>query len=336
MRTLYFTVLISLSILLLGGCGTKRQNFEPKDISYSIHYDGSLPSELVDVTRSGATLKNGQIITKDGLQNVKLPAGYVFLNDDNGRYLATSKCGELIVVDKNSKIIYKRKFDNSIASAVLKGSKIALVLSSNAIVLLDMKTDKIELNLQQDDVYALDSRIAAPYFLDSLIIYPTLDGRLLIVDSKSKKVIRNIVISDEKFFGNVIYLGVLGNRLVAATNKRVVSISPKTMSTLDENVKDVIVLKGRIFVFTNDGTVILANEDLKVLKRKKFTFAIFSGVIYGKYIYMIERGGYLIATDIDLISANVYKIPDEISTYLYFTKDEFYYKDKYFRLSHKR
>lgn len=336
MKSLILILLTSLGILFFSGCGTKRQNFEPKDLSYSIHYDGTLPAELVDVTRSGATLKNGQIITSDGLQNIKLPQGYVFLNSDNGRYLATSKCGELIIVDKDSKIIYKRKFDHSIASAVLKGSKVALVLSSNTMVLLDIKENKILISNQQDNVYALDSRIAAPHFLDSLIIFPTLDGRLVIVDTQSYKVIRNIIISDEKFFGNVIYLGVLGNRLVAATNKKVVSINPKSMKTLNENVKDVIVLKGRIFVFTNDGTVILTNEDLKILKRKKFTFAVFAGVIYGKYIYMIERGGYLIATDIDLISANVYKIPDEISTYLYFTKDEFYYKDKYFKLSHKR
>jgi len=336
MKYLHLIIAASLGILLFSGCGTKRQNFEPKSVSYGISYDGTLPSELVDVSQNGATLQNGQIITNVGLQNVKLPKGYLFLNNDNGHYLAASPCGELIVVDKDSKIIYKKKFDTTVASAVLKGSKIALVLASNTMVLLDMKKDTILFQNQEDMTYALDSRIASPYFLEGLALFPTLDGRLLVVDTKSNKVLRNIIISDEKFFGNVIYLGVLGNRLVAATNKKVVSISPNTMNILEANVKDVIVLKGRIFVFTNDGTVILANEDLKVLKKRKFTFAVFAGVIYGKYIYMIDRGGYLIATDVNLATANVYKIPEDINSYLYFTKDEFYYKNKYFKLSQKK
>ena len=51
---------------------------------------------------------------------------------------------------------------------------------------------------------------------------------------------------------------------------------------------------------------------------------------------MIDRGGYLIATDVNLATANVYKIPEDINSYLYFTKDEFYYKNKYFKLSQKK
>jgi len=329
-------VLVSLiTLLIFSGCGTKRQYFEPKDVSYAISYDGILPSSIIDVTRSGATLENGQVITSKGLQNIKLPKGFSFLGDDNGKYLATSKCGELIVVDSSSKIIYRKKFDTAVASADIKKSRIAIILASNRALLVDMNTDKYIMNVQGDAIYAVDSRIAAPYFLNSLIIYPTLDGKLLIVDGKSGKVIRSVVVSNEKFFGNIIYLGVLGDRLVAATKKRVISISPKSMGILDEDVKDVIVLKNRVFVFTKDGSVILCDADLKVLKRRKFPFAVFAGVIYGNFVYMIERGGYLIATDIDLISTNVYKMPDNIDSFLFFTKDTLYYQNKYFKLSQK-
>ncbi len=327
--------ILFITFFLFTGCGTKRHYFEPKDISYAISYDGILPSGIVDVTRSGATLENGQIITNKGLQSIKLPKGFIFLGDDDGKYLATSKCGELIVLDNKSNIIFKRKFDVAVASADIKKSKIAIVLASNRTLLLDIKTGKLILNLQGDSIYAVDSRIAAPYFLNSLIIYPTLDGKLLIVDGKSGKVVRNVVVSSEKFFGNIIYLGVLGDRLVAATKKRVISINPKSFSILDEDVKDVIVLKNRVFVFTKDGSVILCDADLKILKRRKFPFAVFAGVIYGNFVYMIERGGYLIATDIDLISTNIYKMPDNIDSFLFFTKDTLYYQDRYFRLSQK-
>ncbi|MFK5881530.1 MAG: hypothetical protein QM482_04900 [Sulfurospirillum sp.] len=332
--SLIFLSLVAL--VVFSGCGTKRHYFEPKNVSYAISYDGTLPGSIVDVTRGGATLENGQIITSQGLQEIKLPMGFSFLGDDNGKYLATSKCGELIVLNDKSKIIFKKKFDEDVASASIKNSKIAIVLASNRIILLDMKRDKYILDLQGDSVYAVDSRIAAPYFLNSLIIYPTLDGKLLIVDAKSAKVIKSVVVSNEKFFGNIIYLGVLGNRLVAATKKRVISISPKSFAMLDEDVKDVVVLKNRIFVFTKDGSVILCNDDLKVLKRRKFPFAVFAGAIYGNFVYMIERGGYLIATDVDLISTNIYKMPDNIDSFLYFTKNALYYQNRYFKLSKKR
>ncbi|NOX16111.1 MAG: hypothetical protein GXP61_08835 [Epsilonproteobacteria bacterium] len=336
MKFFNFSFLLIATLFVFQGCGTKRQYFEPKVVSYAISYDGTLPSEIIDVTRGGATLKNGEVITKDGLKNIKLPAGYTFLGDDNGKYLATSTCGNLIVVDNNSKIIYHRKFDTQVATASIKGSKIALILSSNRSLLINIKSNKEILNSKQDDVYALDSRIAAPYFLNTLVIFPTLDGKLLIVDSKSGKIIRNVVVGNEKFFGNIIYLDVLANRLVAATKKRVISISTKSMVVLDEDVKDVIVLKNRVFIFTKDGTVILANADLKVLKKRKFPFAVFAGAIYGDFIYMIERGGYLIATDVDLISTNVYKMPDNIDSYLFFTKNALYYKNKYFKLVNKK
>ncbi|MCF6173786.1 MAG: PQQ-like beta-propeller repeat protein [Campylobacteraceae bacterium] len=336
MKFLNFSFLLIVSLFILQGCGTKRQYFEPKDVSYAISYDGTLPSSIIDVTRGGATLKNGEIISKSGLKNIKLPTGYTFLGNDKDKYLATSTCGDLIVVNNNSKIIYNRKFDSQVATASIKGSKIALVLSTNRILLIDLKSNKEILNSKQDDVYALDSRIAAPIFLDTLAIFPTLDGKLLIVDPANGKIIKSIVVGNEKFFGNIIYLDVLDNRLVVATKKRVISISPKSMSILDEDVKDVIVLKNRVFIFTKDGTVILTNADLKVLKKKKFPFAVFAGAIYGDFVYMIERGGYLIATDVDLISTNVYKMPDNIDSYLFFTKNALYYKNKYFKLVNKK
>jgi hypothetical protein len=335
MKMLNIFLLSIVSIFIFQGCGTKRQYFEPKDVSYSISYDGSLPATIVNVTRGGATLANGEVITKNGIKNIKLPVNFSFLGDDNGKYLAASGDGKFEVLDENSNVIYKRKFKTQVVAASIKKSMIALILSSNRIMLINTKSNKEILNSKQDDVYALDSRMAAPYFLDSLIIFPTLDGKLLIVDFKSGKIIKNVVVGSEKFFGNIIYLGVLGNRLVAATKKRVISINPKSMGILDVDVKDVVVLKNRVFVFTKDGTVMLCDADLKVLKKKKFPFAVFAGAIYGDFVYMIERGGYLIATDVDLISTNIYKMPDNIDSYLFFTKNALYYKDKYFKLSKK-
>ncbi len=325
-----------LALLILSGCGTKRQNFEPTSLSGEIDYDGSLPSSIIDVVRGGATLENGQIITKTGLIDVRLPKGYTFLGDSNERYLATSQCSDLIIIDKNSAILYKKKFDVVVASASLKNDMLAVVLGNNSVQLIDIKTDKVLYKKSGDKVYAHDSKIAAPYFLTSLVIFPTLDGKLLIIDLKKNKLLRDVVIKSEKFFSNVIYLDVIGDRLVAATKQRAVSINPKSMAFLDEEVKDVIILENRVFVFTKDGRVILTDADLKVIKSKKFKFAAFVGTIHGEYIYVIERGGFLIATDLNLVTSNVYKLPDEIESFVFTTDDKLFYEDNYFKLGSQK
>lgn len=175
--------------------------------------------------------------------------------------------------------------------------------------------------------------MAAPYFLSGLVLFPTLDGKVVIIDKTSGKIIRDVVISSERFFNNVIFLDVLGDRLVAATAKRVISINPQSTVFLDADVKDVILLENRVFVFTKDGRIVLTDADLKVLKERKFLFATFSGVIHGEFVYVVEKNGYMIATDLDLITTNVYELPSDIDAKMFTTKDTIYFDDRYFKLN---
>ena len=335
MKTTHIVLSFIVLALAFTGCGTKRQYFQPETLSGKIHYDGSLPSSMVDSIREGATLENGQVITKQGLTNVVLPAGMTFLGESNGRYIGAAVCGDLVIVDEAKKVLFKHSFNGVVASAALKGNLLALIMGSNELVLVNINDGKHLLHVKQDNVSVLDSRIASPYFLGDLVVFPTLDGKLVIVDEKSQKVIRDIVVSSDKFFGNIIYLQVLGDRLVAATKSKVVSINPKTMAFYDADVKDVIVLENRIFIFTKDGRVILTDADLRVLKERKFPFATFAGTIHGNFIYMIEKTGYIIATDLDLVSTNVYKMPDGIEAHMFTTKDTLYYKNNFFKLNQK-
>jgi len=321
-----------IALFVLSGCETKRQNFEPQKVEGSISYEGSLPSSIIDVSRSGATLESGQIITKNGLIDVKLPKGFTFSSSAKDLYIGISRNSKLVIVNKDSHVIYENKFQSIVASASLKDNILAVVLGDNTNLLINIENNKILFNQKGDNVYAMNSKIAAPYFLTGIVVYPTLDGKLVIVDLKTYKIIRDVVVKSEQFFSNVIYLDVLGDRLVAATQKRVVSINPKTMTFLNADIKDVIILKNRVLVFTEDGQIILTDANLKVLKRKKYKFASFAGTIYGKFVYVVERGGYLIATDLDLKSSNIYKLPDDIANFVFTTKDKLYYKDRYFKL----
>ncbi|NLC28350.1 MAG: PQQ-binding-like beta-propeller repeat protein, partial [Campylobacteraceae bacterium] len=308
-------------VILFTGCGTKRQYFEPESVAGKVKYDQNLPAQIVDVSRHGATLENGQIITQKGIIETRLPKGFVFLGEYGDRYIATSKCGDIIIIDGSGNKIYSRTFKQGIASASLQENVLAIVDRSNQLLLLDTQKDEIYFQSRQDTVYALDARIAAPYFLNSLVVFPTLDGKVVVVDKDTGRIIRDVVVSSEQFFNNVIFLDVVDDRMVVATSKRVISINPNMTAFLDVDVKDVIVLKERVFVFTKDGRVLLTDSDLNILKERKFSFAVFSGVIHGEFIYMVEKNGFLIATDLDLRTVNIYGLPSKIDTMVYATHD---------------
>lgn len=327
------TILLPLGLLIvLTGCGTKRHYFEPESVAGKVRYEKKLPAEIVDANKYGATLANGQIITQAGLRDVKIPSNSFFLGAYEGKYIATTECGNLSVLNEDGSIFYERKFEQGVASASLQGNVLAIVDRTNKLILIDMQKDEIFYENQQDTAYALDARIASAYFLNSLVIFPTLDGKVVIVDKQSTKTIRDVVVSSEQFFNNVIFLDVVADRMVVATSKRIISINPNATVFLDADVKDVIVLQDRVYVFTKDGNVILTDADLNILKERKFPFAVFAGVIHGEFIYMIERGGYLIATDLDLRTVNVFELPDEIDTMVYTTKSQLFVGDRSFKL----
>ena len=65
-KTLIFTLLLSFLFL---GCSTKRQYFEPSDenITGDMKFNGSLPSEIVAISKDGATLQDREVFSKIGL-----------------------------------------------------------------------------------------------------------------------------------------------------------------------------------------------------------------------------------------------------------------------------
>jgi len=321
-------------LFVLTGCSHKNY-FEPEKVAGEVRYDGALPAQIVDRTVVSATLENGEFITKkEGLVKKKLPKGFRVVNENDDNYIAADRSGNIKILSKEGKIVYEKSFKDIVASASLKDNLLAIVFANNRLYLYDTDSEEEYFNEKLDNVYALDARVANPAFLNDLVIYPTLDGRLIITDIAHKKIIRDLVISNEKYFNNVIFLKVIGNRLIAATNTKVMSIDPKGINIYGEaEIKDIIFLEDRVYIFTKDGRIVLTTPNLKILKEKKYPFAIFSGVIYGEFIYAIEKGGYVIAVDKDLITENYFKLPDPIESILFTAGDKLYYKDYYFKLN---
>lgn len=321
-----------IAVLLFGGCGSKKY-FEPEKVAGVVKFDGRLPSPIVSANREGAMLQNGQFITKNGIQEFKLPKGYTFLNDSERYYLAVDEAGALGLFPKSGGEPKKLQFDFRPLSAQMEGDMLALVLSDNTLLLHHLPSQKNLFSQKGESAVAVNALVAAPFFLKDLVLYPTLDGKLVVVDKESYKSIRNIVVNSDPYFNNVIFLDVLNNRLVAATPKRIISVSPEVINTYSANIRDVIFVRDRIYLLTTEGQIILADQDLNVMRTKKFPFAHFSGALHGKYIYAVETQGYFIAVDVDLLDSNVYEIPSEIDRPVFAKENRIYFDDRYFELS---
>ncbi len=328
-----YIALFFMTLLFLG-CSS-RHYFEPQEVAGAVDFDGSLPAPIVDVLRDGATLANGQFISQDGLENYRFPKGFLFLHKSGGYYIGASKCGEVQVVDVDTKkVVYDKKFAmKSPIAASAKGNLLALVFDDDSLAIYNMDNDYLIYSSKQKPGIANDTKIANPFFLDRLVIFPTLDGKLVVVDPVTAKEVRTIIIGTHKHFNNVIYLGVIDEKLIAATPNRIISVSPAVSNSLDLDLSDVIYVKGRVYLLTKDGQIILTDPALNVLKRRKYAFAHFTGAIYGEYIYLIEQGGYIIATDKDLRVTNIFEFPSEIDDYIFTSKDKVFYDDKYFKLN---
>jgi len=339
MKKTHLAILGLFAAVIFGGCSSKSY-FEPKQIDGKVDFDSKISSKLVSVNSQGATLENGQFVTKTGIGGFNLPKGYEFFSKTGNLVTAGNDFGDVAVFDETGRELYKHNFDSKVATASAKDGILALITSDNTSVLFDLKEAKMLFKQKNDSSYAVDAKIAAPYFLNELVIFPTLDGKLLVVDINDKKVVKDVVISSEKNFNNVIFFDVIDNRLVAATPTKVISINPKFANFLDADVVDIIFIKDGVYVFTKDGRIILTDPDLRVLKEKKFPFARFVGVIYGKYIYAVEKEGYLIATDINLASSHIFKfsapfygMSSGFEDFLFTSGDSIFYDNKQFKLA---
>lgn len=319
-----------LCAAVLGGCSTKRQYFEPTDVQNEKISETRLPSSIATASLNGAVLKNGMVITKNGLlaPEIKLPKGSTLLNYGDGKFISSDLNGNLIVENSSNEILFQRSFDQAVVSATLEGDKLAALTASNVIYLIDIATNEVLLEFESSNVYAQDSRVAAPLFMSSLVIFPTLDGKIMIVDKSQGRILRDVIVSSEQFFNNVISLNVVNDTMIAATGKRIVSINPEKTVYFNGEIKDVVINGEHVYILLKDGKIVLSDLNLKKIKDAYFKFAIFSSAtVYNGSLYIMEKTGYLIKTDLALDNAKIYELSDEVESQIFAGAKEFYYDD---------
>ena len=317
-------------IVLFCACGTKRQYFQPAEIDGNLNHTENLKAKIVSTSLFSATLNNNSAILKneENIGNFKLEKNYNLLAYQDGEFIVADNDGNLKIFDNNHQEVYSEKFDASVLSVALEGNDLALVLADNTIVLANRSLG-IKFSQTLPPAVAQDSRVAAPLFLESAIVYPSLDGKIVIFSKQTQKILRDIIVSAEYFFNNIISLNVFDDKMIAATAKKIIVFSPSQTLHLNAEIKDVVLDKDSIFILLKDGNVMKTDFNLNKKAEKKFEFALFTQAnIYNNHLYIIEKTGYLIKCDLNLENAQVFKLPDINEKMSFMGSTKFYYADK--------
>jgi len=301
--------MVAAAALLFSGCSSKKY-FEPEQTYSAGSAVTAYGSKIVDLSRDGATLENGQYIGKRGVGKLNLGTGYRFLSESSAYVLASNPEGKLKIINKRSaKVLRTVDLEVPIVSAALHNGTVAYILNNNAFGLYRINDNKKVMENRSEVTYAIDTRAASPMFIDSLVVMPMLDGKLVILDSSNPADAKIIYLSSDQVFNNVIYLSRFGDTLVAATPKKLITVGVDGEMEYRANISDVAIAGGSIYLFTKEGEIIKLNRALEEKARKKFKYAHFaaSTVVEGR-VYALDQQGSLIVLSSDLKKYRIYEL----------------------------
>lgn len=288
-------ILVSLlSVFLFTACSGKKY-FEPEDTSSNIELnEKSIPATIKSFNKIGATLEDNKVITKNGISQNELPKGFEFLNlTEDGRIIATNYIDKILIGNQ------ERKVSEVVVAASLRNEKLALIYSNNSMELIDINTNKTLFKEYLPISLANDTRITNPFFMGNLILFPSLNGRVIIVSSVNNEAVRNISVDPDSQFNNIIYIGVIESNqtLIVASPNRVVSISPRDVISKEYDLRDIIVNNNDIYIATIDGQIIKLNATLDQVAKKKYKYAKIHALAFSDSLYAVESQGFLINID---------------------------------------
>ena len=318
-----------LSLFLFTACSGKKY-YEPEDVSSNIELNKeSMSSSISSMNKIGGTLNNKQVITKNGISSYELPEGFDFLNiTEDGRIIATNYIDK-ILIGKEERVV-----KDVVVAASLKNEKLALVYSSNTIELLDINTSKTLFKEYLPLSLANDTRITNPYFMGNLILFPTLNGKVIIVSSSNNESIKNISVDPDNEFNNIISLNVIESTqtLIVASPNKIVSISPKEILSKDYEIRDIIVNKENIYLATIDGQIIKLTANLDQVAKKKYKYAKIHALAFTDSLYAVESQGYLINIKDDFAEDTIYNFGFDNEERMISIGNKVYFGSKYITL----
>jgi len=325
----YFYLLIIA--IIIQGCATKEY-FEPKDYTI-LKYKGYTNSYLIDSRLEGATFEDGSIVTNNKFYKDIIKSKKTTFINETKKYLILTDKNSTILVDKQTKAKEYFGVGNKALSANIKDNLLAILQSENILFLFDIQTKKILFKSKQKNIYATTSHIAKPVFLDDLILYPTLDGKVVVYDTEKKQEIKSFIVSNEQYFNNISFLEVHDNNIFAASRHKIIRIGNKRVDEFEEEMNFVIYFDGFLYVGLVNGKVLKLNKMLNKLTSSKFKFAgLIRASIKDNHLFILERNGYLIKSDLDLEKNKIFALNDNVENFVFINNQAIYYKKRYIKL----
>ncbi len=317
----------ALFVLLFSACSSKEV-YEPKklDKDWAAYEESKLA--IIDTASNVALLENRTVLTKDGAVGVSVDADKRLISQSDGWILSASIDGNLTLVQENDASVVKHfNLKKSIAGASVSGSDLAVIFADNEIALYDMESKDILFKEQETKYITADSRIVNPYFMRGLVLFPTLDGKIVFVNKAKKKRLRTVIVSSEDNFNNVISFHLVENKIVAATSYKILSMAKKEVRVKYE-IRDIVYDTSEIFITTKQGEIIALTSDLQVKSKIKFPFAHFYGMIAtADKLYVLEKEGYMIVVDKKSFNYTVHEV-DFDDGFVFTSQKSFFIDDK--------
>jgi len=315
-------LLSSIIILFLTACSSK-QYYSPKHINSS---SSSLlsSSTIVSFNEDGATLRNGNVLTKRGELKLNLKKnGFIFINKTkNGIIIANRDGGCQVLKNGKSQSI---KFSKALLAGTVIGNNLIYILRDNSFGIYDLSKKSIIYNNNGEKVYSIDARVTNPLQVDKLVVIPLLNGKITILDLKSKKIVKEIFVSTQSSLNNIIFLKQFKNSLIVATPHKVISVSNKGRREFEDEISEVATDNRYIYIFSKDGKISKLDNSFTVQDDKKFRFAHFSvATLYKNRVYALDKQGYLIVSNKNFTKYKVYKFP-EVDGYSFVSNGKIYY-----------
>lgn len=329
-----FLLLITLLLIAFSGCSSKKY-YEPNSVEEDAYAYGTLDQEIIDSTLDAAVLEDGQLLYPDGTLSYTIPQPYRYIGRSDGWNILAKMNGDLLIQSVDDNSTYREmSLKKTVAAASIQGDTLAVLFASNEMAIYKISSKSMILKEQGTAPVASDSRIVNPRFLNELVLFLTLDGKIVIINSKSKKVLRSMIVSSEQNFNNIIYFNVINDNLVAATPYRVFSLSGKEYRESYE-IRNIDYSKSGIYLTTKQGEVLSLDTNLEVKAKRKFPFAHFLGLIVTTdRIYLLEKEGYIISMSKDLSDYEVFEA-DFDDGFIFIGNDAFYIGDIYFKVDSK-
>jgi len=321
-NTLYIT---SIILLIFTGCSSK-QYFEPEDTYRYNENTKELDNSIIDLNSDGATLENNTFVSESGIfKNNK--EGFEFVNMNENTIISTDNNANINLKDDLLDITLK--FEKNIISASKHDNLLAFGSIDNSITLYNIDTKQVLFKEYLKTSPINNIKIANPIFLKTVILYPTLDGKVVIVDLKKNTIVKTINIDPKSDINNVMFLKEVNNTLIAATSNKLFTFVNGKVKLQDLDVQSIIVKKNNIYVATLDGQIIKYNFFLQKIASKKFKFAKINALAFGTSLYALESQGFLIRIDEDFKDFKIFDFSFDNEEKVIGIDNKIYFNDEY-------